>query len=106
MLLQDLSPSFVKILISGQLYHDVDTLEEAQGIRFLCPKCFAANGEVGTHCVQVWVEGRGAGAKEEPFPGRWKVSGTSVKDLTLSPSVQLTSGCGWHGHVINGEVRG
>ena len=31
---------------------DVDALTEADGVWFLCPKCFAANGgAVGTHAV-------------------------------------------------------
>ena len=94
-------------------YHPVDTLEEAQGIKFLCPKCFEANGNssVGTHGVVCWSRSRGVPDDAKPGPGRWKLDGNGYEDLTLNAdppnelrSVQLTSGCMWHGGITNGEV--
>lgn len=36
-------------------FHDVPALSGADGVEFLCPKCFAANGgAVGTHLVHVY----------------------------------------------------
>jgi hypothetical protein len=106
MRLVDLEPEFVKVVIPGQIYHDVDTMQEAQGVRFLCPKCFVDNGgRPGTHYVQVWFRDHGVGDEEVPKPGRWAVSGTGLEDLSLSPSILLGSGCRWHGFVEKGEIR-
>ena len=89
----------------------VEWLGGAQGVTFLCPKCFAANrGSVGTHWCEVTFAGRGVlpdqgshNAAGEPV--RWHVSGTGLADLTLSPSILLQGGCNWHGHIERGEVR-
>ena len=76
---------------------------QADGVIFLCPLCYAKNGgEVGTHSVLVWFAGRKVPAEVRPLP-RWAVSGTSVDDLTLSPSIDLRGG-DWHGWVRNGEA--
>ncbi len=89
----------------------VERIEQAQGVKFLCPKCFAANkGPVGTHAVICWSSSRGVPAKAFPGPGRWRLVGTGFQDLTLdvepgkSRSVLLIGGCAWHGFVTNGEV--
>ena len=76
----------------------------ADGILFLCPKCHAENGgPVGTHSVLCWFVGRVAD-DVEPGPGRWTPSGTGISDLSLTPSVHLLAGCGWHGFVGNGDA--
>lgn len=90
----------------------VDRIEDAQGVMFLCPKCFSDNGgAVGTHGVICWSRSRGVPDTAEPRPGRWTLDGTGFHDLTLNGdppgtarSVQLTAGCKWHGFVTNGEV--
>jgi len=89
---------------------DVDTLAAADGVWFLCPKCFAANGgPVGTHGVICWFVGKVAD-DVDPKPGRWTPTGTGLQDLTFVPSagrsqsVLLTGGCLWHGYVANGEA--
>lgn len=35
---------------------------------------------------------------------RWQVDGASTETLTLSPSINILSGCKWHGWVRGGEV--
>ncbi|KKL82563.1 hypothetical protein LCGC14_1983510 [marine sediment metagenome] len=96
-----------------KVYHiRVDTIEEAQGVQFLCPKCFQKNnGPIGTHSVICWSRSAGTPEHATPLPGRWRLEGTCLKDLTLgtdvgcgSRSVKLTSGCGWHGHITDGEA--
>ena len=89
----------------------VDTLAEADGIMFLCPKCFAENsGNVGTHSVICWFVGKVPDTLN-PKPGRWTPQGTGLDDLSfvpspgLSHSVLLMSGCNWHGFVTNGEAN-
>ncbi len=105
----DLEANFVTYEVGsdGHVYHRyVDTLAEAHGIFFLCPKCYAENkGPIGTHQVGCWFVGR-VPPEATPGPGRWNPRGTGYDDLTFVPpgaySVQLTSGCMWHGFVING----
>ena len=86
----------------------VDTLAEADGVWFLCPKCFADNGgTIGTHAVICWFVGR-VSDDVDPKPGRWTPTGTGLGDLTFVPSpgrshsVLLTGGCRWHGFLADG----
>lgn len=97
----------------GRIYfRPVETLAEAHGVQFLCPKCFADNGgPVGTHGVICWSESAGTPAEAQPGPGRWKMDGTGLHDLTLNAdpprtarSVALNGGCAWHGFVNNGDA--
>lgn len=111
MKLRDLEASFLKIIDERTMSIDpAITLAEAQGIIFLCPKCFAANGgNVGTHSVICWFSGRGVPDERTPKPGRWNPSGTGIDDLTFigpgAASVLLTGpGCGWHGFVKDGDA--
>lgn len=96
--------------LDPQRHLRVDTLAEADGVMFLCPKCYAENnGRVGTHSVICWFVGK---VPDElfPKPGRWTPQGTGLDDLTFVPgsgrshSVLLTSGCNWHGFVANGKA--
>jgi hypothetical protein len=93
--------------VLGDDHFIVDTLAESDGILFLCPKCFVANGgKVGTHSVICW---RPRIAPDvDPKPGRWEFEGTSLNDLTLragSSSILLTGqGCQAHFHITNGEI--
>lgn len=88
----------------------VPTLAEAHGIRFLCPKSVAARGgKVGAHSVQIYFAGSpvpkdiGVNAKGDAV--RWNVSGTSLDDLSLSPSIQEQDNiCQWHGFVGSSGV--
>lgn len=98
MKLIDLEPELLVIEEPGKLYSKTTDLALADGIHFLCPKgC--------DHYVGVWFRDRKATPTEEPGPARWAVSGSSLADLTLSPSINLTGpGCGWHGWIRNGEV--
>jgi len=73
-------------------------MTDAQGVRFRCPKC-------GGHSVLIWFEGRGVPEQLRPRP-RWKATGTSVADLTLTPSILIRAPCGWHGFVTNGQIVG
>ena len=83
----------------------VSKLSEAHGIRFICPKSFATHsGKIGAHSVQVYFAGSPVpahiGVNQKGDAVRWVVSGTSLNDLSLSPSIQeQNSICGWHGFV-------
>jgi hypothetical protein len=107
--LRDLDAQLLRVdKVDDQLWHHVDCLAEADGIQFLCPKCFAANGgAVRTHSVVCWFVGR-VPDDYDPKPGRWNPSGAGIYDLTFigpdAASVLLTSGCAWHGFVKNGSA--
>lgn len=110
-----LEAEFLKYVVEdGKVYFQmVPTKAEAHGVEFLCPKCFAANGgAAGTHAVICWSRSAGAPDGAEPGPGRWRMDGTGLEDLTLNAdppsaarSVLLTGGCGWHGFVTNGVAE-
>lgn len=90
----------------------VQSLNDAQGIMFLCPLCFTKNnGPIGTHSVHVSFEGKNvpieSGSKnDQGQPSRWTImGGAGLDDLQLSPSIFLnTSPCGWHGFIGNSGV--
>lgn len=89
----------------------VDTLAEADGIWFDCPKCTrdkAAGLLKGVHGVRIFFAGKDVpdriGLNSEGKAVRWSVSGTDFTNLSTSPSILLLGGCGWHGFITNGEV--
>lgn len=100
MRLADLDPQFrTYIEKDGHVYlGKVDTLAEAQGITFDCPRC--ASG----HWIGIWFKDRGVPAHAEPLP-RWGASGTGYHDLSISPSIDAGPSC-WHGFVTNGQIVG
>jgi len=105
--LVDLEAEFLKV-IDEKHFKRVDTLAEADGVKFLCPVCFAANGgNVGTHGITCWSPT--VPQTITPVPGRWEMHGTGLEDLTLvagSSSVHLTGpGCGAHFHIRNGNIE-
>lgn len=110
--LLELEAEFLQV-IGPKTYQRVKTLGEAHGICFLCPKCFAENkGSIGTHSVICWSRSRGTPNDIQPLPGRWRMDGNDLNDLTLNAeepngarSVLLLGGCGWHGFVDNGNAE-
>jgi hypothetical protein len=119
--LTDLDPQFVKrelrvcdghdcsVVAPHPMEHEYycpSDLPSADGISFICPKCFAVNGgPIGVHSVLCWRPRVAAGIS--PGPGRWEFLGTGYEDLTLvagSSSVKLTGGCGAHFHVTSGAI--
>jgi hypothetical protein len=109
----ELHPRWMRLTAPGTSMQYTDTLDisNAHGIRFLCPKCMVTNrGEVGVHQVVCWANNRGVPADLQPGPGRWLFLGTGFNDLSFSNppgikvSVQITSGCCWHGIISVGEV--
>lgn len=109
MKLTELDPTFVRATGNGG-HQDVATLAEAQGVLFVCPSCYQRNGnsDIGVHMVLVWFRDRGVPDDAVPKPARWAVSGSSLDDLTLQPSISLQtderSRDEWHGFITNGQV--
>lgn len=107
MRLIELNPQFLKAE-NESLYHCVDGINEADGIMFLCPKCFQVNdGSRGTHSVLCWQPH--IPQTYTPKPGRWNFLGTGYNDLTLqnsSSSILLQGeGCQAHFWITNGEIK-
>lgn len=100
-------------------YRRQEGIAGAQGILFQCPKCAVGcePGEEdgrrffrGAHYILCWFSNTGGGVFAPaadvftPSP-RWRLeSGTSLDDITLSPSIQIVGGCAWHGFVRNGSA--
>ena len=91
----------------------LDSVEGAQGVQFLCPKCFKENkGPIGTHSILCWfLNPRNAlnvPDEADPKPGRWIFEGEKLEELSFvgpaAASILLTSGCGWHGFIRSGKT--
>jgi hypothetical protein len=109
--LTELNPHFLK---RGQdesgheIWRTDVGITEADGVEFLCPKCFVANsGSVGTHAVICWNPS--VSQTVQPTPGRWDLVGTGFDDLSLvagSSSILLQGeGCQAHFFIRNGEIQ-
>ncbi len=87
------------------------SLKDAQGMFMACPLCYSKKGNtlVGVHHVEVTFKDCGVKDHQgchnaQGKPVRWEVSGNSFDNLTLTPSILLQGGCGWHGFVTQGLV--
>lgn len=107
--LRELEGKLLRILSERTYSTRIRSVARAQGVFFLCPRCFTKNrGPIGTHGVICWFLDRGVPADLPPLPGRWVPAGNGLADLTFigpsSASVQLLGGCNWHGFVRSGEA--
>ncbi len=91
------------------LFRKTDKIEEADGVRFLCPVCWKKNGgPVGTESMICWKPS--VPQTISPSGGRWNLVGTGYHDLSLvagSSSILTRNADGsehWHGFVTGGEV--
>lgn len=130
MKLRDLDAAFIGQATENG-YRRQDSINGAQGVMFQCPSCAEGKerGEEdgrrfvrGAHYIRVCFSNpRGAAVAPDGIAGgkdRWKIlSGSSLDDLTLSPSincdipwrdekgVEHPSVCRFHGYVRNGEAK-
>lgn len=115
MKLTDLDAEFLRYErhADGHVYlPHVDSIDIAHGVEFLCPKCFVElGGKIGCHAIICWSRSRGTPDTAAPGPGRWRMVGTGLHDLTLDAeidggarSVAVTGGCEAHFHVTNGRA--
>ncbi len=96
------------------VFHPVETVAQAHGVCFLCPKSYAKNGgPKGTHSVYIFFQGSPyAGRNKAGQEVRWNVAGgSSLDDLQLTPSIQEEDDdmppehrCNWHGFVGSSGV--
>lgn len=99
-------------------YRWVETLAEADGIWFKCPKCFPTRMERTTsNCPEGYTHWIMIGFRDRCPPNcytvgssgedtRWQVepSSTGMDDLVLTPSIQHGGECRWHGFVGSSGV--
>lgn len=103
----------------GSFHHGHPTLDGAQGIFFWCP-CGYGKPEYpidGGRPHGVIVAFRNPVGAQAPPPNfgpssrngqdhpRWTMSGSSLADLTLAPSVDVGDPSCWHGFIKGGEVQ-
>ena len=78
--------------------HVVHRVEDAQGVFFDCP---CGSG----HMIGIWFARPDvlppAGEGAPPNEKRWFHTGTSLDNLSLSPSISLPC---WHGYITDGRV--
>lgn len=105
--LTDLAPSFLKRAEPDEWLCEGVSKIDADGVMFLCPKCFKAKGgPVGTHSIICWQPN--VPQDTSPTGGRWTMVGTGFNDLSLvagSNSVLLEGGCAAHFFVEDGKIR-
>jgi len=102
MKLTQLDPQFLKTADNHSLKY-IDDILQADGILFLCPKCFENNnGAIGTHSIICWKPH--VPQTTVPTGGRWTFEGTSYANLTLSPSILIKDCCCAHFFIRNGEI--
>jgi hypothetical protein len=122
MRLRDLDVRFVfDVTRTGARLSQADTVDGAQGVMFQCPACAVGKERgqedgrgfiCGAHYIRVLFSnprGVAAAPPEADENPRWEMSGSSIDDLTLSPSINLDvpgqeDGCRWHGFVRNGDA--
>jgi hypothetical protein len=100
----ELEAAFIRLCRTG--FERVERLSLAQGVTFLCPKCFLANArsKYGVHSVLFWFDGRRVPEYVKPA-ARWHPSDASLAHLSfVPPTVRLIDGCAWHGNVRNGRA--
>lgn len=76
------------------------------GVRFTCPCCRSTSVAV---LFSNPPDGGAAHPPDESAPGdnagrRWSRSGETFDDLTLTPSIDVSSSGHWHGFVTNGAI--
>ncbi len=95
------------------------SIEGAQGVQFWCP-CGYGKAEFPLeggrpHAVMVPFSNprnapelpadHGPHSRSDPnHHPRWTMAGTSLEDLTTTPSVAVGTPECWHGYITNGEV--
>jgi hypothetical protein len=60
-----------------------------------------------THFLGVWFANPidGKGSYENGSGHRWQRDGDTFETLSITPSIQIVDGCGWHGFVTKGEAN-
>lgn len=106
--LAELEPELLKLDSDGGGWRTDATWGQADGLWFLCPKCWLANGRsaIGTHMVL--CRAPHVPQTITPRPGRWAMEGAGLDDVTLvvgSSSVKIEGGCNAHFFIRRGRIE-
>lgn len=90
--------------VNGLSFKLSDSIDNAQGLWMYCP-C-----NQGHHILIPFADKGlpvefGPVARDDKTHPRWQVSGTSLDNLSLIPSVDVGTKSCWHGFITNGEVN-
>lgn len=103
MKLSDLKPVFLQTGGSGVWDADGNPIPVTLGVGvvFDCP---CGNHDEDHRCYVPFKNPIGPG----PYVNEkgWQRTGDTFETLTLTPSVLRIGGCGWHGFITDGEVKG
>lgn len=94
-------------LVTNTRVTNAASIEECNGIRFLCPACLKEGRE---HLITRWSHERGAPFYASPVRYRWKISGASLAYVSVMPdfenemTLERDDVCTWNGMIQNGEV--
>jgi len=58
----------------------------------------------GSRCCIEFANPLDGGPPTRTDDHTWTRTGDTFETLTLTPSIQRVGGCGWHGHITNGEA--
>lgn len=90
MKLTDLDPHFVGGTAEGK--------RQGVGVMFDCP-CGC-----DSKCYVQFSNPLDGGPLFDAAQPKWQRTGETLEDLTLTPSIHRSRGCGWHGCVTAGEI--
>lgn len=105
MKLTDLEARFIRLgdrhPEGGRPIETVAAMADAHAVGFSCPAC---HGSARAHEIMIAFEGRLT--KADGLGNTWLAAGSSLADLTLSPSIQVRHpvSCSWHGFVRYGAT--
>lgn len=91
--LRQLEASFIKRSpMGGRAWLKTKSIQQADGLQFLCPVCIEKNGgKRGTHLLVLWFTGRDVPDEVAGGSARWTVSkqSTGLDDLTFVHGVPV-----------------
>lgn len=68
------------------------------GLMFNCP-CGCEN-----RCYVQFANPLDGGEVYDADQPKWKRISDTFENLTLTPSIHRSRGCGWHGYITNGQI--
>lgn len=97
----------------GESFHRQEGIDGAQGLVLYCP-CGYGKGDTTAHGLIIPFanprnapsvpDNHGPLSRDGSKRPRWTMQGTSLADLTLTPSVDVGKVSCWHGFITNGQI--
>lgn len=74
------------------------------GISFNCPCCLQETDPVRKFRIVIWLAHPLDGGLPQPDELHWRHAGSSLRDVSLFPSIDASAAGHWHGFVRNGKL--